>query len=50
MDSEIDRALHETIYQEKQLHLIELANKSNEEERRWRIQMEKRSDSTLASL
>ncbi|MCJ1347158.1 hypothetical protein MMC31_005379 [Peltigera leucophlebia] len=58
VDAEISRALHQSIFQEQQLQLIERkaaagqrdlgsifrvrVDKSNEEERRWRIQSDKR--------
>lgn len=55
VDAEINRALHQTIYQEQQLQLSDrkaaarhrrILRKSNDEEKRWRIQTEKRRAST----
>lgn len=61
MDAEISRALHQTIFQEQQLQLIERkaaarhrnrgsifrvrVDKSNEEERRWRMEIDERQAS-----
>ena len=62
MDAEINRALHQTIFQQEQLQLIDQqaaarhrhtgsifrarVDKSNDEERRWRIQTDERQAST----
>ena len=54
MDAEIYRALHQTILQERQLQLIDRkagnifrirADKLNDEEQRWRIQIDERQAS-----
>lgn len=55
VDAEINCALHQTIYQEQQLQLSDrkaaarhwsILHKSNDEEKRWRIQTEKCRAST----